>query len=159
LRVALAAGGVGVTLMLAWAAAQSLGPLVYVGAGLSLIGLYIACAVLVLPLPLPQLLADRRSRAFRRQIGAFLVEGHALRARDVADEAGLAELEAAYRGWRERAQAWLAENVGAPDAAAFQHAIGRSEDILGSFDRAHNELRLKLSWQLDVLQDLRARDA
>ena len=37
--------------------------------------------------------------------------------------------------------------------------MGRSADILGSFTPAHNDLRLKLSWQLDVLHELRARDS
>ena len=78
LRVALAAAGLGVTLMLASTAVWASGVLLYLGAVLALIGVYVACAVLILPLPLPQLLADRRTRVFRQQIDAFLVEGHAL---------------------------------------------------------------------------------
>ena len=73
----------------------------YLGAALALIGVYVACAVLILPLPLPQLLADRRTRVFRQQIDAFLVEGHALNARQVRDEFGFSELEVAYAGWEE----------------------------------------------------------
>ncbi|HET6943806.1 MAG TPA: hypothetical protein VFI01_00505, partial [Gaiellaceae bacterium] len=129
-------------------------PVVYVGASLAFVGLYIACAVLVLPLPLPPLLSERRNRAFRRRVGAFLVEGHELRARPVADEAELVSIEAACRDWSLRVQVWLDENARPADAAAFAHAIGPSQEILGSFDRAHNDLRLKLSWQLDVLREL-----
>jgi hypothetical protein len=158
LRVALAAAGLGVTLILAAFAARAPSVLYYVGAALALIGVYVACAVLILPLPLPQLLADRRARVFQQRIDAFLVEGRALNARPVTDEAGRTELEAAYADWVERTQTWLSRNVSAADAAAFQYAIGRSVDVLGSYDQAHNELRLKLSWQLQVLQELRARE-
>ncbi len=159
LRVALASAGLGVTLMLASTAASISARLVYAGAALALIGVYVACAVLILPLPLPLLLADRRARAINRRIDELLVEGHALNARQVSDGAGLTALESAYAGWSERAQTWLSENGRASDAAAFEHAIGKSADILGSFDRAHNDLRLKLSWQLDVLHELRTRDS
>ena len=40
------------------------------------------------------------------------------------------------------------------DAAAFEHAIGPSQEIPGSFSRAHNDVRLKLTWQLEVLRGL-----
>ena len=83
-----------------------------------------------------------------------MVDGHELRARPVADEAELASLEAACRDWSVRGQAWLDENARPTDAAAFEHAIGPSQEIVGSFNRAHNDLRLKLSWQLDVLREL-----
>lgn len=159
LRVALAAAGLGVTLMLASTAAWASSVVLYVGAALALIGAYVACAVLILPLPLPQLLADRRSRVFLRQIDAFLVEGHALNARQVTDESGFSELEVAYAGWEEDARTWLSRNGSKADSAAFEHAIGKSADILGSFSPAHNDLRLKLSWQLEVLHELRARDS
>ena len=127
---------------------------IYVGAALALVGAYIACAVLVLPLPLPRLLSERRNRAFRRRVGAFLVEGHELRARPVTNEADLTSLEAAYQDWSARGQAWLDENARPADAAAFEYPIGTSQEILDSFDRAHNDLRLKLTWQLNVLRDL-----
>jgi hypothetical protein len=159
LRVALAAAGLGVTLMLASTAAWASSVLLYVGAALALIGVYVACAVLILPLPLPQLLADRRTRVFHQQIDAFLVEGHALNAREVTDEPGFSVLEVAYAGWEESARTWLSRNASKADSAAFEHAIGKSADILGSFSPAHNDLRLKLSWQLDVLHELRARDS
>jgi len=154
LRLALTATGLGVSLIVASAAAWKSSPVVYVGASLAFVGLYIACAVLVLPLPLPPLLSERRNRAFRRRVGAFLVEGHELRARPVADEAELASIEAACRDWSLRVQVWLDENARPADAAAFEHAIGPSQEILGSFDHAHNDLRLKLSWQLNVLREL-----
>jgi hypothetical protein len=72
--------------------------------------------------------------------------------------AELASLETAYRDWSLRAQVWLDENARTADAAVFEQAIGPSEEILGSFDRAHNHLRLRLSWQLNVLREL-PRDA
>jgi hypothetical protein len=150
----LASTGLGVTLILASAAAWKSSPVTYVGATLALVGAYIACAVLLLPLPLPMLLSERRNRAFRRRAGAFLVEGHELRARPVANDAELSSLEADYRDWSARAQDWLDQDARPADAAAFKHAIGPSQEILGSFDRSHNDLRLKLSWQLDVLRDL-----
>jgi hypothetical protein len=150
----LASTGLGVTLILASAAAWKSSPVTYVGATLALVGAYIACAVLLLPLPLPMLLSERRNRAFRRHAGAFLVEGHELRARPVANDAELSSLEADYRDWSARAQDWLDQDARPADAAAFKHAIGPSQEILGSFDRSHNDLRLKLSWQLDVLRDL-----
>jgi hypothetical protein len=154
LRLALTATGLGVSLILGSAAAWKSSPVIYVGAALAFIGAYISCAVLVLPLPLPKLLSERRNRAFRRRVGAFLVEGHELRARPVADETELASLETACRDWSGRAQDWLDENARPADAAAFEHAIGPSQEILGSFDRAHNDLRLKLSWQLNLLREL-----
>jgi len=159
LRVALATTGVGVTLVLAAAAARTPSFLYYVGAALALIGVYVAGAVLILPLPLPQLLSDRRTRVYQQRIDGFLVEGRALVGQPVTDAAGRAELEAAYGDWAERTQTWLSRNVSAADAAAFQYALGRSVDVLGSYDRKHNELRLKLSWQLQVLQELRSREA
>jgi hypothetical protein len=158
LRVALAAAGLGVTLILASRAAWASDVLVYIGAAMGVVGVYIACAVLILPLPLPLLLADRRTRAIHQRIDAFLVEGHALNARYVTDAEDLDDLEAAYVDWSTRAQTWLSRNATAADSAAFEHATGRSADILGSFDAAHNRLRLKLSWQLDVLHALRTRD-
>jgi hypothetical protein len=145
--------------MLASTAAWASSVLLYVGAALALIGAYIACAVLILPLPLPQLLADRSTRLYHRQIDAFLVEGHALIARQVTDEPGFSELELACADWEEGARTWLSRNASKADSAAFEHAIGRSAEILGSFSPAHNNLRLKLSWQLDVLHQLRARDS
>ena len=83
-----------------------------------------------------------------------MVDGHELRARPVADDAELASLEAACRDWSERVQAWMDENTRPTDAAAFEHAIGPSQEIPGSFNRAHNDVRLKLTWQLDVLREL-----
>jgi hypothetical protein len=154
LRLALTATGLGVSLILASAAAWKSSPVIYVGATLAFVGAYVACAVLVLPLPLPLLLSERRNRAFRRRAGAFLVEGHELRARPVADRAELSSLEAACQDWSVRAQVWLDKNARPADAAAFEHAIGPSQEILGSFDRAHNDLRLRLSWQLNVLREL-----
>lgn len=154
IRLALTATGLGVSLILASAATWKSSPVIYVGAGLALIGGYIAFAVLVLPLPLPLLLSDRRNRAFRRGVGGFLVEGHELRGRPVTDVAELAALESAYGEWSTRAKAWLDENARPADAAAFEHAIGPSQEILDSFDRTHNDLRLKLSWQLTVLREL-----
>jgi hypothetical protein len=154
IRLALTATGLGVSLILASAAAWKSSPVIYLGATLALVGAYIACAVLVLPLPLPLLLSERRNRAFRKRVGAFLVEGHELRARPVAVKAEFASLEADYRDWSARAQVWLDENARPADAAAFEHAIGPSQEILDSFDRAHNDLRLKLSWQLNVLREL-----
>src|SRR5689334_8058241 len=154
IRLALTATGLGVSLILASAAAWKSSPVIYVGASLAIVGSYIACAVLVVPLPLPLLLSERRNRAFRRGVGAFLVEGQELRARPVADSAELASLEGDCRDWSVRVQGWLDENARPADAAAFEHAIGPSQEILGSFDRAHNELRLKLSWQLHVLREL-----
>ena len=118
LRLALTATGLGVSLILASAAAWKSSRVIYVGAALALVGAYIACAVLVLPLPLPTLLSERRNRAFRRRVGAFLVEGHELRARPVANGAELASLEAAYRDWSARGQVWLDENARPADAAA-----------------------------------------
>jgi hypothetical protein len=154
LRLSLAATGLGVSLIVASAAAWKSSPVTYIGATLAFVGAYLACAVLVFPLPLPMLLSERRNRAFRRGVGAFLVEGHELRARPVADAAELASLEAAWRDWSVRAQVWLDENARPADAAAFEHAIGPSQEILGSFDRAHNDLRLKLTWQVDALREL-----
>ena len=154
LRLALTATGLGISLILASAAAWKSSPVIYVGATLALVGAYISFAVLVLPLPLPPLLSERRNRAFRRRVGALLVEGHELRARPVSDKAQLASLEATYRDWSARAQSWLDNDARPADAAAFEHAIGPSEEILDSFDRAHNDLRLKLSWQLNVLREL-----
>ena len=154
IRLALTATGLGISLILASAAAWKSSPVTYVGATLALVGAYISCAVLVVPLPLPLLLSERRNRVFRRRVGALLVEGHELRARPVSDEAELISLEADYRDWSVRAQAWLDKDARPADAAAFEHAIGPSAEILDSFDRAHNDLRLKLSWQLNVLRDL-----
>ena len=155
LRLALAATGLGVSLIVASAAAWKSSPVIFVGATLALVGAYISCAVLVVPLPLPPLLSERRNRAFRRRVGAFMVEGH--------------ELMSAAGGGRSRARVargclpglvgardrsgWI-ENARPTDAAAFEHAIGPSQEIVGSFSRAHNDLRLKLSWQLDVLRGL-----
>ena len=157
LRVALAAAGLGVTLILASRAAWASGPLAWIGVAMGLVGVYIACAVLILPLPLPPLLADRRTRAINQRLDAFLVEGHALNARPVTDAEGLAGLEADYADWSTRTHTWLSKNGTPAEAAAFEHATGRSVDILDSFDAAHNRLRLKLSFQLDVLHALRAR--
>jgi hypothetical protein len=84
----------------------------------------------------------------------LIVEGHELRARPVTNNAELTSLEAAYRDWSARGQAWLDENARPADAAAFEHAIGPSQEILDSVDRTHNDLRLKLTWQLNVLRDL-----
>jgi len=154
IRLALTATGLGVSLILASAAAWKSSPVIYVGAALALVGGYIACAVLVVPLPLPLLLSERRNRAFRRRVGAFVVEGHELRARPVVDKAELASLETAYMDWSARTQFWLDENARPADAAAFEHPIGPSQEILDSFDRAHNDVRLKLSWQLTVLREL-----
>ena len=158
IRLALTATGLGVSLILASAAAWKSSPVIYLGATLALIGAYISCAVLIVPLPLPPLLSERRNRAFRRGVGALLVEGHELRARSVSDEAELASLEDAYRDWSMRAQAWLDKDARPADAAAFEHAIGPSQEILDSFDRPHNDLRLKLSWQLSVLRELTTRE-
>ena len=154
LRLALTATGLGVSLILASAAAWKSSRVIWVGATLALVGAYVACAVLVLPLPLPRLLSERKNRAFRRGVGAFLVEGHELRARPVTNNAELTSLEAAYRDWSARAQVWLDENARPADAAAFEHAIGPSQEILDSFDRTHNDLRLKLTWQLNLLREL-----
>ena len=154
LRVALAATGLGVSLIVASAASWGSAPVIYIGATLAFAGLYISCAVLVLPLPLPALLSERRNRKFRRGTGAFLVEGHELRARPVADEAELASLTAHCHDWTDRTQAWLDENARPADAAAFRHAMGPSQEIVGSFDRSHNDLRLAISWRLQVLRDL-----
>jgi hypothetical protein len=154
LRLALTATGLGISLILASAAAWKSSPVIYVGAALALVGAYISCAVLVIPLPLPPLLSERRNRRFRRRVGALLVEGHELRARRVSDDGELATLQAAYQDWSGRAQAWLDTDARPADAAAFAHAIGPSGEIVESFDRAHNDLRLKLSWQLTVLREL-----
>ena len=154
LRVALAASGLGVSLIVASAAAWKSSPVIVVGATLALVGAYIACAVLVVPLPLPPLLSARRNRAFRRHVGAFMVEGHELIARPVANEAELASLEAGCRDWSARVQAWLNAKARPTEAAAFEHPIGPSQQIVGSLSPAHNVLRLKLSWQLDVLRGL-----
>ena len=154
IRIALTTAGLGVTLILASAAAWESNPVIWVGAGLAAVGTYIACAVLVMPLPLPRLLSERRNRAFRRGVGALLVEGHELRARPVADKEELSSLEADYRDWSVRTKAWLDKNSRPADSAAFEHAIGPHQEIVDSFDRAHNDLRLKLSWQLNVLRDL-----
>ena len=72
----------------------------------------------------------------------------------MTDEAGLSSLETDYQDWSARAQDWLDQDARPADAAAFKHAIGPSQEILGSFDRTHNDLRLKVSWQLDVLREL-----
>ena len=154
LRVAISATGLGVSLIVASVASWGSAPVTFLGATLAFVGLYIACAVLVLPLPLPALLSERRNRKFRRGTGALLVEGHELRARPVADEAELASLTAEYDDWTTRAQAWLDENARPADAAAFRHAMGPSQEIAGSFDRSHNDVRLKISWQLQVLREL-----
>ena len=154
IRIALTATGLGVSLILASAAAWKSSPVIYLGAALATVGAYISCAVLVVPLPLPLLLSERRNRAFRRGVGALLVEGHELRARPVMEEADVSSLEDAYRDWSTRARAWLDQNARPADAAAFEHAIGPSQEILDSYDRAHNDLRLKLSWQLSVLREL-----
>src|SRR4051812_12923552 len=122
LRLALTATGLGVSLILASAAAWKSSRVIYVGATLALLGAYIACAVLVLPLPLPRLLSERRNRAFRRRVGAFLVEGHEMRARPVTNKTELTSLQAAYTDWFARGQAWLDENARPADAAAFEHA-------------------------------------
>jgi hypothetical protein len=154
IRLALTATGLGVSLILASAAAWKSSPVIYLGATLAVVGGYVACAVLVVPLPLPLLLSERRNRAFRRGVGALLVEGHELRGRPVHDNAELSSLEDDYRDWSTRAQAWLDKNTRPADAAAFEHAIGPTQEIVDSFDRAHNDLRLKLSWQLGVLREL-----
>ena len=124
--------------------------MIYLGATLALVGAYISCAVLVVPLPLPLLLSERRNRAFRRGVGAFIVEGHELRARPVSGQSrGRLARRLPTRTGRCARQAWLDKNARPTDAAAFEHAIGPSQEILDSFDRAHNDLRLKLSWQLE----------
>jgi hypothetical protein len=154
LRLALTATGLGVSLILASAAAWKSSRVIYVGAALALVGAYIAFAVLVVPLPLPKLLSERRNRAFRRRVGALLVEAHELRARPVTSNAELTSLQADYGDWSARGQTWLEENARPADAAAFEHAIGPSQEILESFDGTHNDLRLKLTWQINVLRDL-----
>src|SRR5689334_1007396 len=111
LRLALTATGLGVSLILASAAAWKSSPVIYIGAALALVGVYISVAVLVLPLPLPMLLSERRNRAFRRGVGAFLVEGHELRARPVGNPAEFASLQTAYWDWSVRVQVWLDENA------------------------------------------------
>jgi hypothetical protein len=154
IRLALTTAGLGVTLILASAAAWKSSVVIFLGAAFAIFGAYIAFAVLVLPLPLPLLLSERRNRAFRRGVGALLVEGHELRGRRVSDQAELASLQDAYEDWSIRAQAWLNKNSRPAEAAAFTYAVGPSEEILDSFDRTHNELRLRLSWQLNVLREL-----
>jgi hypothetical protein len=136
------------------AAAWKSSPVIWIGATFATVGVYIATAVLVVPLPLPLLLSERRNRAFRRRVGAFLVEGHELRARPVTDNAELVSLEAACRDWSVRTLDWMDENARPAEVAAFRHPIGPSQEIVGSFDRAHNDLRLRLSWQLNVLREL-----
>src|SRR5689334_4628825 len=129
IRLALTATGLGVSLILASAAAWKSSPVIYLGATLALVGACIACAVLVAPLPLPLLLSERRNRALRRGVGALLVEGHELRARPVADQAELASLETDYRDWSARAHNWLDAKARPADVAAFEHAIGPSQEI------------------------------
>ena len=108
IRLALTATGVGVSLILALAAAWKSSPVIYLGVTLALVGAYISCAVLVVPLPLPLLLSERRNRAFRRGVGALLVEGHELRARPVSDKAELVSLDDAYQDWSMCARAgWI----------------------------------------------------
>ena len=153
-RLALAAGGVGVSLILAYVAGWKERPVFYIGAGLALVAVYISFAVLVLPLPLPPLLSERRNRAFRRGVSGFLVAGQELRGRPVAHEAELATLQADYDDWSVRAQAWLDVHARPGDAAAFAHVVGPAQEIVGSFDRAHNDLRLRLTWQIQVLRGL-----
>ena len=80
LRLALTTAGLGVTLILASAAAWESNPVIWVGAGLAAVGTYIACAVLVMPLPLPRLLSEpgvspRRWRASRRRTRAESATG------------------------------------------------------------------------------------
>ena len=64
LRLALTATGLGVSLILASAAAWKSSRVIWVGATLALVGAYVACAVLVLPLPLPRLLSERQKQSF-----------------------------------------------------------------------------------------------
>lgn len=154
MRLALAAAGVGVSLILAWVAGWRANLVLWVGAVLALLGVYIAFAVLVVPLPLPTLLSERRNRLFRRGVSALLVEGHELRARPIEDENELAALRADYDDWAGRAQDWVDEHAKPGDAAAFRHAIGPAQQLVGSFDDYHNEMRLKLTWQLQVLNGL-----
>ena len=128
LRLALTSTGLGVSLILASAAAWKSSPVIYFGAALAIVGAYISCAVLVMPLPLPKLLSERRNRAFRRRVGAFLVEGHELRARPVADEGELASLDASCRDWSARTQ----------EVARGPIALHASAER-GTFDMAHLE--------------------
>jgi hypothetical protein len=159
LRLALALSGIGVSAILLFGRTEDRwdDPFFYVAAVLTLAGLYIALAVLFLPLPLPRLLAERQAHRFRRALDELRVVGQSLYARRVDSNESLEALKEEYRAWVSRTSEWLAAEVSRADADEFLSARANVADLLGSYSPDHGKLRLKLSWQLEILRRIADR--
>ncbi|MBI3936373.1 MAG: hypothetical protein HY323_05300 [Betaproteobacteria bacterium] len=98
--------------------------------------------------------SERHAEHFQRGIDRFLLEGQGLYRCLVSSDAELAAFEQDYAGWISAASDWLTHEVSRAAADEFAHPHGNAAYLAGSFNEAHGDMRLALSWRLMQLREL-----
>jgi hypothetical protein len=148
-------GGAGVTLLVASSASRWCDPLFYVGGALFLIAAYIALAVLFVPLPLLPLRSEREAKRFQEGLDSLLTRGQALDSRTVASDDDLAKLQSDYAVWIQDGTDWLQRHASPATANDFLNPSGAAARVTPSFNGEHSQLRLTVSWRLEILREVR----
>lgn len=153
---AIALGIGGAALIAATNAPRFCDPFLYIGVGFCVLAAWVLLGVFLTPRLLPKLPTERGAERFQRQIDEILIEGQGLYRRRVTSDAELATFKRDYGTWGVRTNRWLLSEASGSAADAFDHPTGMAAVISGSFNEEHNDLRLRLSWQLRQLRELAA---
>jgi hypothetical protein len=129
-------------------------PFFYVGLTFCVIALWVFFGVFVTPKVLPKLPSERAAEQISKLRDASVVIGDELYGRPVASDTEFARYKIDYTRWVLDTAGWLGQEVSGAKASEFQHATGMAADIIGSFNRGHSNLRLRVSWQLQILRRL-----
>ena len=101
--------------------------------------------------------AERRGEV-RDQLGRFMREARALYELNVASDAELDEWRTDVEKWFQVARAWIHANLGDAELAVFEDLSSMlAASVVGSYDRVHSDIRLRLSQLQENLRELIAQ--
>jgi hypothetical protein len=127
-------------------------PFSYIGLGLIGVALYLLVASAIYPLPLLKLRGERESERFSDARDVRVARGDELYGRVVTSEDELQQFRDDYTHWVLDTAEWLRREVSGATASDFQHVTGNAAAVPESFNMAHNNLRLRVSWQVRILR-------
>ena len=127
-------------------------PFFYVGAVLCLIAAWISAGIFVTSRLLPKLPSERAAERMSRARDARVATGDELYARVVTTESDLKRFSGDYTRWVLDTAEWLGQEVSGAKASEFQHATGLAAEVPESFNAAHSNWRLRVSWQVAILR-------
>jgi hypothetical protein len=88
-------------------------------------------------------------------LARFVNEANSLRNEELSTPDDLSGWTGRVNDWQRRTEAWLETNLSSAEIVLFQDLSGMTAaDVMGSVDRRHSQIRLKISRMITNLREI-----